>query len=118
MTNATLNICPCECTCGVSCDHKTCPCKACVDKTTPLDEKTRLDVVAHIHEEDVVVLRAEDAHALANSIREKMYNYQYNSQGSDYICVFCQNRGRGKDDQIEHEDVCDGKRFLKMLGEE
>jgi hypothetical protein len=71
--------------------------------------------IIHIHEEDFVVLPGGAVRIMTERIRALMYYYSYNSQGSDYICVFCQNRGRGNDDQIEHEDDCEGEKFLKIL---
>lgn len=76
-----------------------------------------LAVVAHIHEEDCVVLPGVDAHAMASKLRELMWYYSYNKQGSDYVCCFCGNRGHGNGDTIDHEADCDGRKFLKLLGE-
>lgn len=74
-----------------------------------------LQIIADIHEEDIIILKGEDGRGLADKIRDLMYYYAYNRQGSDHICCFCSNRGRIGDDQIEHDDNCDGNKFLRLL---
>ena len=38
-TNHDLGYCPCRCLCGPKCDHKTCPCKECVDDRLTAEER-------------------------------------------------------------------------------
>lgn len=71
--------------------------------------------MADIHEEDILILSGEDARAIADKVRDLMYHYAYNRQGSDYVCCFCGNRGSGQYDQIEHTKDCDGNKFLQTL---
>ena len=73
-----------------------------------------LRIVAHIHEEDCVILTAEEANTLADAIENIMRQARSNPYGSDYSCGFCHQEERPHNSLIKHAPDCVGDKDLLL----
>ena len=63
-----------------------------------------------------MTLTEDQTDLIVEEIRPLLCHYQYNSQGSDYHCIFCYEFEPIKG-EINHKSDCAGLKILETLGE-